>query len=217
MKRHELRQLILEGEGLRVEFKRKFSTHVKFAKEISAFANTKGGVLLVGVDDNGRIVGVDSEKEEIDLAVSAAEFYLDPPVYCRIECIEVDWKEIVVIHVDESDTKPHMLKEDPDQPLDRDRRAYIRNADQSVLASKEMMRLMSGRNPSTRPMTLHIGDRERRLFAFLDENKRITVKEFAKLVNISLRRSSQILVRLVRADVLNICTDRTEDYFTLAD
>ena len=217
MKRHELRQLILEGEGLRVEFKRRFSNHVKFAKEISAFANTKGGVLLVGVDDNGRIVGVDSEKEEIDLAVSAAEFYLDPPVYCRIECIEVDWKEIVIIHVDESDTKPHMLKEDPDQPLDRDRRAYIRNADQSVLASKEMMRLMSGRNPSTRPMTLHIGDRERRLFAFLDENKRITVKEFAKLVNISLRRSSQILVRLVRADVLNICTDRTEDYFTLAD
>ena len=56
MKRHELRQLILEGEGLRVEFKRKFSSHVKFAKEISAFANTKGGVLLVGVDDNGGLL-----------------------------------------------------------------------------------------------------------------------------------------------------------------
>ncbi|MFM8438296.1 MAG: helix-turn-helix domain-containing protein [Candidatus Kapaibacterium sp.] len=217
MKRHELRQLILEGEGLRVEFKRKFSTHVKFAKEISAFANTKGGVMLVGVDDNGRIIGVDSEKEQIDLAVSSAEFYLEPPVHCRVECIEVDWKEVVVIHVQESQTKPHMLKVDPDQPSDRDRRAYIRNADQSVLASKEMMRLMSGRNPLTRPMTLHIGDRERRLFAFLEEHRRITVKEFADLVNISLRRSSQILVRLVRAEVLNICTDKTAEFFTLAD
>ncbi|MFM2134181.1 MAG: hypothetical protein RL156_1462 [Bacteroidota bacterium] len=217
MKRHELRQLILEGEGLRVEFKRKFSSHVKFAKEISAFANTKGGVLLVGVDDNGRIVGVDSEKEQIELVISAAEFYLEPPVHCRVECVEVDWKEVVVIYVDESETKPHMLKEDPDQPLERDRRAYIRNADQSVLASKEMMRLLSGRNPQTRPMTLHIGDREKRLFAFLEEHHRITVKEFANLVNISLRRSSQILVRLVRAEVLNICTNTTDEYFTLAE
>jgi predicted HTH transcriptional regulator len=66
-------------------------------------------------------------------------------------------------------------------------------------------------------MTLHIGDREKRLFAFLEEHHRITVKEFANLVNISLRRSSQILVRLVRAEVLNICTNTTDEYFTLAE
>jgi DNA-binding Lrp family transcriptional regulator len=65
-------------------------------------------------------------------------------------------------------------------------------------------------------MTLHIGDREKRLFAYLEGNHKITVKEFAELVNISLRRASQILVRLVRANVLQIYTDRQSDYFTLA-
>ncbi len=216
MHRRELREMIRQGEGATVEFKRKFSSFERFAKEISAFANTRGGTLLVGIDDDGSIVGVDSEKEQIELVLSAAEFYLDPPVHCLIECIECDWKEIVVVHVPESDNKPHMLKNDPDQNQQTERRAYIRSADQSVLASKEMMRLMSGRNVHTRPMTLHIGDREKRLFQYLEEHQRITVSEFADLVNISLRRSSQILVRLVRADVLNIYTDKQLEYFTLA-
>ncbi len=216
MKRHELRELIQQGECGTIEFKRKFSSYERFAKEISAFANTRGGYLLVGIDDDGSVVGVDSEKEQIELVLSAAEFYLEPPVHCHIECVNIEWKEVVVVYVPESDNKPHMLKDDPDQAQSVDHRAYIRNNDQSVLASKEMMRLMSGRNIHSRPMTLHIGDRERRLFSYLEEKHRITVKEFADLVNISLRRSSQILVRLVRADVLNICTDNQVDYFTLA-
>lgn len=63
------------GEYTTVEFKRKFTTPVKFAKEVSAFANTKGGYIFIGVDDNKKIVGVKSEKEEIAQIVHACAFF----------------------------------------------------------------------------------------------------------------------------------------------
>lgn len=46
MKRQQLRDLIEQGEGVSVEFKRRFTSPEKIAKELCAFANTHGGYLL---------------------------------------------------------------------------------------------------------------------------------------------------------------------------
>ncbi len=72
MNLEQLNNLIFEGEGLTVEFKRKVSSPEKIARAMIAFANTHGGVLIFGIDDDGSVVGVDSEKEEIDLIFQAA-------------------------------------------------------------------------------------------------------------------------------------------------
>ncbi|MEX2483800.1 MAG: ATP-binding protein [Brumimicrobium sp.] len=53
MKEKELRALLSQGEGLHLEFKE--SVNSSLSKEIVAFANAKGGIILVGVDDNGSI------------------------------------------------------------------------------------------------------------------------------------------------------------------
>ena len=55
---HELKRLALEGEGLQLEFKRKASHPEKIVRELIAFANTEGGTLLIGVDDDGSIPGL---------------------------------------------------------------------------------------------------------------------------------------------------------------
>ena len=55
MKTEELKLIIKEGEGLSVEFKERFTT--KIDRDIVAFSNTRGGILLLGVDDNGKVVG----------------------------------------------------------------------------------------------------------------------------------------------------------------
>jgi predicted transcriptional regulator len=65
-------------------------------------------------------------------------------------------------------------------------------------------------------MKIEIGENEKRLFRFLEEHERITVPEFARLVNISERRASRILVSLVRASVVRIHTLEKRDFFTLA-
>ena len=56
--------LIAEGEHQQQDFKFEISDARKIAKTLSAFVNTNGGRLLIGVKDNGKIAGVRSEEEK---------------------------------------------------------------------------------------------------------------------------------------------------------
>ena len=58
-----LQTLILEGEHQQQDFKYRVSDAQKLAKSVSAFANTNGGRLLIGVRDDGNMSGVRSEEE----------------------------------------------------------------------------------------------------------------------------------------------------------
>ncbi len=207
----ELKDLIFEGESTTLEFKRKFTTIEKISKEISALANTKGGYILFGVDDDGTIYGVDSEKSEIDLILQACEFSIEPPIEVDIEIVEIYKKDVIVIYVEESNNKPHRVIINNNSKNN----AYIRVGEQSVLASKEMIKVLEGLNPKARPLKFSIGKNEKRLFNYMENHPKITVQDFAKLCNISKRRASQLLVRLVRAGVLQIHQDSNSDYFTL--
>ncbi|MFZ9871106.1 MAG: RNA-binding domain-containing protein [Candidatus Kapaibacteriota bacterium] len=207
MTRHELRDLIAGGESSTVEFKRKFTTAEKFAREMIALANTVGGYLIVGVDDDGAIVGVPSEKEVVE-QIERSQHVITPELPVHIDVVEIEFVDVVVVHIPNSEQKPHRLTSE-------EQRAYIRKGDQSVAASKEMTKILAAQRPDAPPMTLSIGDRERRLFLYLERYGQASVNDFARLVNISRRRASQILVKLVRAGVLHIHTDNGHDYFTL--
>jgi predicted HTH transcriptional regulator len=211
----ELKALISEGENFKIEFKRQFSGVEKIAKEMIAFANTKGGMILFGVEDDGTIYGVESEKSEMDLIYEAARRHCEPPIEPIVQVIELNGKDIVVAIVEESQTKPHRLQDYKDA-ISRDARVYIRVNDKSVIASREVVKILQSENPDSEPLSIIIGDNERRLFKFLEDNQRVTVKEFAKLVNISERRASKTLVKLVRAGVIRIHTEEKFEYFTSA-
>jgi predicted HTH transcriptional regulator len=95
-------------------------------------------------------------------------------------------------------------------------KVFIRVNDKTVIASKEVVRILRDERLDAPPMQIEIGENERRLFDFLDRNERITTKEFSRLVNISEQRASRILVSLVRAGVVRIHTLEKTDFFTLA-
>lgn len=214
LKRHELREIIGGGESSTVEFKRKFTTTEKIAREIIAFANTVGGYLLIGVDDDGTVVGVRSEKEQVG-QVEVATFAIVPPLQVDVEIIEIDYKDVVVIRVPNSDAKPHRYISDDPNERPHERKAYIRQGENSVTASKEMTKILAGQSPAATPITISIGDRERRLFTYLERHGKASIPDFARLVNISKRRAAQIMVKLVRAGVVRIHADGSGDYYTL--
>lgn len=216
MKPRELRDLIAEGESSTLEFKRKISSPKKIAKEITAFANTIGGYLLIGVDDDGTIYGIESEKSDIDLVEQACNFCIIPPVQPIIEVVNIYDLDVLVVYIPESISKPHKL-EDEDINHESALRAYIRVGEKSVIASKEMTRVLAGSSPDAKPVTISIGDKERRLFDYIEKNERATVKDFSRLCNISIRRAERLMVRLVRAGVLQIHVDSAHDYFTLIE
>jgi predicted HTH transcriptional regulator len=214
----DIRHLIEEGEGFDVEFKRKVSSPEKIARVMIAFANTKGGYILFGVDDDGSIVGVESEKSEVDMICDAGLRYCLPEIHASIDIVPFNGKDVIAAYVKESNTKPHYYigGSNGEGHSDDDTRVFIRVNDKTVMASREVVKILRDERPDAPPMQIEIGENERRLFRYLDRYERITAKEFSRLVNISEQRASRILVSLVRSGVVRIHTMEKTDYFTLA-
>ncbi|MEO8664963.1 MAG: ATP-binding protein [Ignavibacteria bacterium] len=209
----ELNEMIQNGENDKVEFKRKFSSPEKIAKEMIAFANSKGGKILFGIDDDKTIIGVESEKSELELISTAAQFYCEPEIEFTTEIMLIRNKDVVVVDIEESNVKPHrLLAGDQEDDVIK---VYVRLNDKSILASKETVKILKNSNDDTPPLQIFIGDMEKALFDFLNENEKITVKGFKRLVNISERRASRTLVNLVKAKVIRHHYFGNEDYFTL--
>jgi predicted HTH transcriptional regulator len=215
MRRKELLELIEEGESLHCEFKRKFSSPEKIAREMIAFANTKGGYIIFGVDDDKKIVGVESEKSEAELIKDAAETFCEPPIEYKLSYIDVEGKEIVIAEVPESDKKPHRIQDYLKNFDINNAVVLIRVSDKSMQASKEMVRIMKADADNLTLTKYSIGQNEKRVFDYLNKNETISVKQLSDLVNISERRASRTLVKLVRAQLLAIHTkDNGEEFFT---
>lgn len=218
--RRKIDELIIQGEGARLEFKRYFSSPEKIAKELIAFANTKGGIILFGVDDDGSVYGLHSEKSELEEIEHTSDFLCEPPI--PVEWQVVQWsngKDIIAVMVSESDTKPHTLVEyeKSGKRANTTPVGYVRVRDKSMPASREVMKVMQSMQRDSPPLRIAIGFNEKELFEYLEEHGRVTVDEFADLVNISRRRASKIIVDLVRAGTLLLHTVETKQFFTLTE
>jgi predicted HTH transcriptional regulator len=215
MQLFELHEIIEKGENSGIEFKRKFSSPEKIAKEMIAFANSKGGYILFGIDDDRSVVGVESEKGEIELIDMAAKFFCEPEIKHNIEVLPIYRKDVVSVQIPESKTKPHRLIENGKKDDDL-YKVYIRYKDKSMLASKETVRVLRKSRPDSPPLIVNLTDKEKALLEYLGVHEKITMKEFKELLNISNRRASRILVNLVRAELIRQHTTEKEDFYTLS-
>ena len=93
---NDLQRNIAEGEHQQQDFKHQITDSRKIARTLSAFANTDGGRLLIGVKDNGNINGVNSH-EEIHMVEAAADFYSIPNIEVNYQHHKIDGKEAVVL------------------------------------------------------------------------------------------------------------------------
>lgn len=210
-------ELIELGESLTVEFKQRFSSHEKIAKEMIAFANTRGGYILFGVDDDKSLYGLESEKTDTELIKETAEKFCEPAVKYQIEWFEIKGKDILAAHIFESKNKPHRIQ-DYKTNLDlNDAQVYVRVNDKSILASKEMIKILQSQSNEKPLSHYEVGSQEKIVFNYLDKNETITVKELSKAANLSERRASRTLIKLVRANLLLIHQkDNGESFFTYA-
>lgn len=99
-----LQQLISQGESETVEFKSSFN--VATIESLVAFANTKGGSVLVGVSDKGKIVGCDVSNESVQQWINEIKSKTEPQLTPDAEIITIDDKIIVVLQIAEYPIKP---------------------------------------------------------------------------------------------------------------
>jgi predicted HTH transcriptional regulator len=217
----DLKRYVSLGEGLHVEFKRRFPRPERIAKEAIAFANAAGGHLFLGVGDDGTIVGLRDVVEEEYAVLKALTRRISPPIEATLSRVPINGrKEVLVLDIPESRTKPHFLVEDGADingtPPEHARRvAYVRIGASSVEASKEAVRLMRY-EAEPHDVRFEFGEKERKLMRYLDRHERITVETFARIADIPRRRASQTLVLLAKANVLRLHIDERDDYFTMA-
>lgn len=210
----ELNEIIEAGENQQTEFKRKFTEPEKIAKEMIAFANTHGGRILFGIDDDKTVVGVESEKGEIEYIDLAAKFFCEPPLDYSADIIHIYRKDVIVANIPESFQKPHRLIENGKSD-DDETKVYIRVKDRSVQASKETIKVLKKLRQDAPAQIINLGDKEKVLIDYLGRNEKITLKEFREMLNLSNRRASRILVNLVRADLIRLHNHEKEDFYTL--
>jgi predicted HTH transcriptional regulator len=212
----EFNKILEQGENNTIEFKRKVSTYKKIAKEIIAFANSKGGTIFFGIDDDKTIYGVESEKGEIELINETCSLYCIPPINPEISIFNYKSKDIIIVTINKSTDKPHFLFEGTTK-FTKDSKVYIRVNDKSVLASKEVIQVLRNEKMDAKPIKISIGPNEKSLLEYFENNERITVVEYSKLINVSKRRASRILVNFVKLGIVRIHTLEKQDYFTLED
>lgn len=189
--------LVERGESHVLEFKKTIPSAGKIAREICALSNTIGGIILVGVTDDGLIVGIRDFFEEEYWIREAAETLCDPRVDIVTEIVHFQDRDVMVVKVPESSAKPVYVGKG------RDRTAYVRDHEQSVVATPDRIGLLTAETDQT-PVTFEYGENEQRLFRFLHEYGEITAHRYAELGDIPLEMASRTLIHLVKAGILSM-------------
>ena len=134
MLKSELLQLIANGESSGVEFKRDDLRPEQLAREIVALANLKGGCLLLGVEDDGGISGIQRPGLELWVMDTVFGRYVHPMMLPYYEEVALDdGKRVAVVSFTEGTAKPYVVR-------DRDREeVYVRVGSSSRRATREQL------------------------------------------------------------------------------
>ncbi|MCR4957173.1 MAG: ATP-binding protein [Prevotella sp.] len=188
-----LLSLIREGEHQQQDFKYRVADACKLAKSVSAFANTDGGRLLIGVRDDGHLSGVRSE-EEIFMMHQAAYKYCKPEASIKFDTYHAEGRTIVVATVPPSNKRPVCAIDEEGRP-----RSYIRIHDENIVASPVHLALWR-ESQRVQGAMITYDDDIRRLLDVV--NSRLTLNRIVRLSRLPRHRVITLMARLIRFGVL---------------
>jgi len=190
-----LKKLIAEGENQQLDFKYCVSDSRKIARTLSAFANSDGGRILIGVRDNGSIAGIESD-EEIYMVDTAAVLYCRPKITFTIKQHIAEGKTIVEVVVVKGDKRPYQVKDENGKWL-----SYFRHNDQNLIANRVLLHVWRKKEKKS-GVLVKFGKAENSLMDYLGKNGSISFSMFRKIAGISSRRAEAILSNLILFKVL---------------
>ena len=133
MNKIELSEIIKKGEDSFTEFKEEMTHQDKLAASIVAFANTEGGNLIIGVANDGEILGVTDLDKEMQRIDNICTNNCEPTVYATIEKLIIDDKKILIVKIPKGPQRPYRTNRGIH---------YIRTASGKRIASPGELRLI---------------------------------------------------------------------------
>ena len=204
-----LRKLVAKGESLHLEFKRKVKFPEKIVREIIAFANTDGGTLLIGVNDDGTLPGVKFPEEESHNLRDALVRHCQPQIEIEESIISLSEKRFVLqLQIPKGVRKPYHFVH-----ANQKKEIFIRIADNTVKASPLMGEIIR-RSENKNGVRFYFGNHEKQLMQFLETNPTVTLKEFITFSGLNRFQASKKLVLLTLAKVIKVTPTEKGDLFS---
>ncbi len=189
--------MVAEGEHECQDFKYLISDARKIARSVCAFANNRGGRLLIGVKDNGTLAGVRNE-EDIYVVEQAASRYCRPAQQVEFKAYSVDAHTVVIVaSVAAAPSRPVMACD-----TDGSWKAYYRVADENIGAHPLMVEAWRLREENTAG-GLAFSEHESRLLSLISaEDAPHDTREIALRLHISERRAARMIARLAAIGII---------------
>lgn len=203
-----IEKLVAQGEHQQQDFKFEISDSKKIARSISAFSNTNGGKLLVGVKDNGAIAGIRSE-EEIHMLEAAAQMYCKPEVPLKFNEWNVNGKQILEVDIDKSTDQ---LISAPDK--NGDLKVFIRYQDQNILANGIFIKAWN-RKKQAESVEIQFTDEEEKFLQIVGEYQPINWSQIRKKLNCSPQKLNQMILDFMLIDVIELQMTDKGYYYNL--
>ena len=203
-----IQRFINEGEHQKQDFKYAINDSKKIARSLAAFSNTDGGRLLIGVKDNGSVVGVSSE-EEYYMIEAAAEMYCKPAIEFESHSWNIDGKIVLEINVHKNQGNPISAPDKNDRW-----KVFIRVEDQNLLANSIFIKAWRNKQKDT-PVVIKYTAKERVLIDYLHSYEHITITKFCKIAHISRKAAEKILINFITIDIISIVFTQTHTYYKL--
>jgi predicted HTH transcriptional regulator len=202
-----LYDLIAQGEHETLEFKYEINDPRKIARTLAAFANTKGGRLLVGIKDNGVVSGVFID-EEYYMVESGAKLYSNPEIDFKLKIHPLqNGKHVLEFIIEPSESKPHRVV-----CADKSQEVYIRVHDKNIVAHPVWIKVQERlKSPGKIKYTAN----HNRLLKYLKDKSAQTVEILMKAIFISEKEAMEIIADLVVSNVVEIETTDSGSVFKL--
>jgi predicted HTH transcriptional regulator len=192
----ELVQRILQGENLHQDFKFRIDDQQKIARTLAAFANTDGGSILIGVKDNGKIVGCNPE-EELYMIEGAASVFCQPALEFRTQLWQEDLKLVLEIAVSKSENPVYRSRDEQGKW-----RYFTRIGDQTVQVNKILEGVWREKKKShAKPEKW--GIEESSLLKIIAEEQPISLSKLYRKSAMSLKTVDRLLILLICWDLVN--------------
>ncbi len=210
MDQRTAKSLISKGETTTVEFKMKANHPEKIVREIVAFANTEGGHLFIGVNDNRTIAGLKYPDEEEYVLVKSIKELCRPAIDFEVETIRFQ-EDLQILHfeIKEGVKKPYFAFLEKHHRFGK---AFVRVNDKSIQASYEMRKILKERDRNKTPISFEESTME--LFRYFEKNASITLTQYRQLSGLNKKLASNKLVSLALSGALKIVPNEGEDLFT---
>ncbi|MFW5805785.1 MAG: helix-turn-helix domain-containing protein [Bacteroidales bacterium] len=204
---HYIQKLIEEGEHQQLDFKYQVTDARKIARTLSAFANTNGGRLLIGVKDNGRIAGIRSD-EECYMMESAAHVFCKPNVNFEAETWNIKGKQVLEVIIQKQPNDRPVMAPDTDGEY----KAYVRHLDTNLVAD-EILHTVWQKKRQNQGAYIHYSGVEKTVLDELENTPLQTLDDLVTNTGLDKKLLTGILINFVLADIILLQPDIGGSHF----